>query len=123
MSPNPKKIRVPSLVLPLFLLGVANHTAIVLAQSAGAFTATGNMTTPRFGHTATLLADGRVLIAGGCADQKGEPLYDWIGLPSCKAVTATAEVYDPVTGTFTPTGSMTTPVFITPRPCSPTVTF
>jgi hypothetical protein len=78
-----------SFVLPLLFLGVGGRAPIVMAQSAGTFTATGNMTRGRSGHTATLLADGRVLIAGG--------YYD-----------ATAELYDPATGTFTATGNMTT---------------
>jgi hypothetical protein len=93
-----QKIRVPSLVLPLFLLGVADHTAIVLAQSAGAFTATGNMTTPRVGHTATLLADGRVLIVGGYTDENSVEVR--------RTRTASAELFDPATGTFIPTGNM-----------------
>ena len=53
-----------SLVLPLFL-GIAGHSSIVMAQSAGTFTATGSMATPRSFHTATLLTNGMVLIAGG----------------------------------------------------------
>jgi hypothetical protein len=98
VSLNQKKTRVPSLFLPLFLLG-ANDAAIVLAQPAGVFTATGNMTMPRVGHTATLLADGRVLIAGGYTDENAVEVG--------RALTASAEIYTTTTGTFTPTGNMT----------------
>jgi hypothetical protein len=78
----------------LFVL-VAGQTPKAAAQSPGTFTATGGMTTPRSRHTATLLTDGRVLIAGG----------DITGFNT----QSSAELYDPRIGTFTATGSMTAP--------------
>jgi hypothetical protein len=59
------------------------------------FTPTGDMTTPRWLHTATLLSDGKVLIAGGYT---GDPIHP---MPS-----ASAEIYEPDTGTFSRTGDM-----------------
>ena len=59
--------------------------------ATGLFAATGGMNNPRATHTATLLNNGKVLVAGG---------YD--GSTSLAA----AELYDPATGTFAPTGSM-----------------
>lgn len=55
------------------------------------------METPRASGTATLLDDGRVLLAGG---------YPGEGRPP----TASAEVYDPQTHSFSPVGDLTTPV-------------
>jgi Galactose oxidase, central domain len=58
---------------------------------------TKDMTTARFGHTATVLSTGKVLIAGGSGTVGVDPAL------------ATAEIFDPPTGTFAATGSMGVP--------------
>ena len=57
---------------------------------------TGSLAQARMQHTATLLLDGRVLIAGGS---------DWTPEAGMRYF-ASAEIYDPESGEFTRTGSM-----------------
>src|SRR5690349_10154949 len=79
----------------LAIVVLSSHCAV--AQTSGTFIKTGDLNVPRVGHTATLLNDGRVLIAGGRSMTKGvvTPL-------------SSAELYDPASGTFSLTGNMTT---------------
>jgi len=84
---------------------MSNHRlviAVVLAsatmshiEASHGWSPTGSMSTPRRGHTATPLTDGRVLVSGGQI--------------SPDASAETAEVYDPALGTWSATGSMSLP--------------
>lgn len=56
--------------------------------------ATTQLATARAGHTATLLPTGKVLVAGG------------VGSNSPLIASNSAELYDPTTGTWSPTGSL-----------------
>ena len=55
----------------------------------GTWRATGSLVTGRYGHTATRLLNGKILVAGGIGALTG------------------AELYDPATGTWSATGSLT----------------
>src|SRR5215469_1445456 len=78
---------------------LSSVTALLLSASlwfglnrsaqADSFTVISPMSTLRSDHTATLLSNGKLLVAGG-------------------AFISTAELFDPGTGTWKPTGSMTT---------------
>jgi hypothetical protein len=65
------------------------------------------------GHTATLLHNGKVLIAGGYQNVPGGEhcegsLHFFFGyFLDCVSRVTSAELYDPTTGTFSPTGKMT----------------
>ena len=69
---------------------------IPVAGPGGVWLPTGSMVTPRSGHDAVRLLDGRVLVVGGTANSSGPEL-------------TSAEIYDPASGTWSATGSMLKP--------------
>ena len=76
----------------VFFLTVAASPAV--AQTSGTWTVTGSLNTARAGHTATLLPNGQVLVAGG---------------ENAACFLASAELYTPSTGRWTETASMAMP--------------
>ena len=78
------------------------NTAEVYDPVAGVFTPVGNLATGRVGHSATLLPNGTVLIAGG-EDQAHESAgSNFLGYVAF----ASAEVFDPATASFSPVSDM-----------------
>jgi Kelch motif/Galactose oxidase, central domain len=74
--------------------GICFRSAEIYDPGTGAFSATGTMTTNRCGHDASLISDGRVLLTGGAKNWSGS------------AGQASAELFDPATGSFSLTGSL-----------------
>jgi len=75
----------------IFIFGSSTNTAPVVQifdPATETFTSVSGAPTLRFGHQASLLTDGRVLISGGRAGTTGPIL-------------STTEIFDPTTGSFT----------------------
>ena len=75
------------------------HQPPLYDPASNTFSATGSMANARYSHTSTLLPDGTVLIAGGT----NNPSTSGLGQ------IASAELFDPSSGTFSSVGNMTTP--------------
>ena len=90
----------------LFSGGFNGSTAIATAElynpSTRTFSSTGSLNVARAGPSSTLLPNGKVLVAGGVY-YTGTPPYNLV-----PHFLASAELYDPSTGTFTLTGSLHT---------------
>jgi len=87
-------IRASQIVLALFLSGAGLVQMPRSAAASFVFENTGSLATARSEHTATLLLNGKVLVAGG--EGSGHTFL------------ASAELYDPATGTWTSTGRLLT---------------
>ena len=80
---------------PISGVAAGDNAAAELSQSvptqpSGTWRATGDLVSARYTHTATLLPNGQVLVAGGFSDDPVDYL-------------ASAELYDPATGLWTAT--------------------
>src|ERR1041385_641288 len=81
------------IAFPLVLLGAGLALIQPCAGQSGTWAATGSLGTARTLHTATLLPNGKVLVAGG---------------NNYSGILGSAELYDPASGTWAATGSLGT---------------
>ena len=89
---RPRFVLVSVAAALLVLLPTPSRRIFLATSRGGSVIPAAPMLAPRCGHTATLLPDGKVLIAGGM--RRNQDFY------------RSAELYDPATDKFTPTGEM-----------------
>lgn len=95
-SADRQRLLVRTLAVAAIIAAVLGVTALAASRHrspTSPFRLTGALIEPRWGHTATRLLDGRVLVVGGIASAGQTTL-------------ASAELYDPSTGRFVRTGSL-----------------
>lgn len=80
-------------------VAIAVASAELYNPATGTWTTTGSMSTSREFHTATLLQNGQVLVAGGVFTDSTGSQFGYL---------SSAELYNPATGTWAITGSMST---------------
>lgn len=90
------RVRMVAVLVALVALSAASQLPAAQATHGGDWAATGELSTARYGHTATLLGTGKVLVAGGIVSS------DAFGVQS----TSSAEIYDPEAKTWSATGSL-----------------
>lgn len=78
----------------LLITGLLGNSAVKVFAAPGSFALTGSLNTARYDHTASLLPSGEVLVTGG------------LGVNGIYAPLASSELYNPATGKWTVTGSM-----------------
>jgi|GEM_PF-538227 len=79
----------------VLVVGAQSPSTELFDSNSDAWSSAPALLAPRYGHTATLLADGRVLVTGGLAASDSPDL--------------SSELYDPKWGTFSPATSLVTP--------------
>jgi len=86
--------------------GFFNASAEIYDPRTETFSSTGSMEISRARQTATLLPDGHILLAGGVDDIGGIGTLDPASTSDLSSLPL-VELYDPTTGTFSPTASLT----------------
>jgi hypothetical protein len=100
-SQKPVGAHVAMMLCLVVTIGAISHV-----EASSGWSLVASMSTPRTGHTATLLPDGRVLVSGGqWSDQSGDD-------GGFATVEASSEIYDPRQGAWLTTASMSTPRYL-----------
>ena len=79
--------------------GTRLDSAELFDPATGTWSSAGDLNRGRFGHTATLLLDGRVLVAGGFNSLEDAELYALTAIPCSDSLSPTSQFFDSGGGT------------------------